>query len=58
MGADQWTKIVRLPFKVTISIKLERLRERRLTEANKSRFELDHKILLALGGSPDDPSNL
>jgi len=34
------------------------LRERGLTEADKSRFELDHIIPLVLGGSLDDPRNL
>ena len=50
-----WTKTVRLPSAVTNAIKLAKLHERGLTEADKSRFELDHKILLAIGGSPDDP---
>ncbi len=53
-----WTKTVRPPFEVTNAIKLAKLRERGLTAADKSRFELDHVIPLALGGSPDDPRNL
>ena len=53
-----WTKSVRPPFAVTNAIKLAKLRERGLTEADKSRFELDHVIPLALGGAPDDPRNL
>ena len=53
-----WTKTVRPPFEVTNAIKLAMLRERGLTAADKSRFELDHVIPLALGGSPDDPRNL
>ena len=53
-----WTKTVRPPFAVTNAIKLAKLRERGLTEADKSRFELDHVIPLALGGAPDDPRNL
>jgi hypothetical protein len=53
-----WTKSVRPPFEVTNAIKLKKLRERGLTEADKSRFELDHIIPLALGGSPDDTRNL
>jgi hypothetical protein len=53
-----WTKSVRPPFEVTNAIKLKKLRERGLTEADKSRFELDHVIPLALGGSPDDLRNL
>ncbi|MGA9600836.1 MAG: hypothetical protein WBS22_11410 [Methylocystis sp.] len=53
-----WTKTVRPPFEVTNAIKLNKLRERGLTEADKSRFELDHVIPLALGGAPDDPRNL
>ena len=35
-----------------VSIKLAKLWKRGLTEAGKSRFELDHIIPLALGGSP------
>jgi hypothetical protein len=53
-----WTKTVRPPFSVSNAIKLAKLRERGLTAADKSRFELDHIIPLALGGSPDDPRNL
>jgi len=53
-----WTKTVRPPFEVTNAIKLAKLRERGLTEADKSRFELDHVIPLALGGAPDAPRNL
>ncbi len=53
-----WTKTVRPPLEVTNAIKLRKLRERGLTEADKSRFELDHVIPLALGGAPDDPRNL
>ena len=50
-----WTKTVRPPFSITNAIKLAKLRERGLTAAGKSRFELDHIIPLSLGGSPDDP---
>ena len=54
-----WTKtVVRPPFAATNAIKVAKLRERGLTEADKSRFELDHVIPLALGGAPDDPRNL
>ena len=53
-----WTKTVRPPFEITNAIKSRKLRERGLTDADKSRFELDHVIPLALGGSPDDPRNL
>ena len=53
-----WTKTVRPPFTVTNAIKVAKLRERGLTEADKSRFELDHVIPLALGGAPGDPRNL
>lgn len=53
-----WTKTVRPPFQVSNAIKLTKLRERGLTEADKSRFELDHIIPLALGGAPDDVRNL
>jgi len=54
----RWTKSIRPPFDVTNLIKLKKLRERGLTEADKSRFELDHIIPLALGGFPDDTRNL
>ena len=50
-----WTKTVRPPFEVTNAIKLAKLRERGLTATDKRRFELDHKIRLALGGAPTDP---
>ncbi len=53
-----WTKTVRPPFEITNVIKSKKLRERGLTDADKSRFELDHVIPLALGGAPDDPRNL
>ncbi len=53
-----WTKTVRPPFYVSNAIKLTKLRERGLTAADRSRFELDHIIPLALGGAPDDPRNL
>ena len=52
-----WTKTVRPRFKVTNAIKLAKLRELGLTEADRSRFELDHIIPLALGGAPDDLRN-
>lgn len=53
-----WTKTVRPPFLVTNAIKLAKLRERGLTAADRSRFELDHIIPLALSGAPADPRNL
>ena len=53
-----WTKTIRPRFKITNAIKLAKLHERGLTEADKSRFELDHRIPLALGGATDDPRNL
>jgi hypothetical protein len=53
-----WTKTVRPSYAVTNRIKLEKLRQAGLTEGDKSRFELDHLIPLALGGATDDPGNL
>jgi hypothetical protein len=53
-----WTKTVRPAWAVTNRIKLEKLRQAGLTEADKSRFELDHLIPLALGGATRDPGNL
>ena len=53
-----WTKTVRPPFAATNAIKVAKLRERGLTEADKSRFELDHVVPLALGRAPEDPRNL
>jgi hypothetical protein len=52
-----WTKTVRPPYTVSNAIKLEKLRAIGLTEADKSRFQLDHRIPLALGGAPSDPRN-
>ena len=56
--APGWTKIIRPPFKVTNATKLAKLGERGLTAADKSPFELDHIIPLALGGAPGAPRNL
>ncbi len=53
-----WTKTVRPSWSVTNRIKVTKLRERGLAEADKSRFELDHIIPLALGGATADPDNL
>jgi hypothetical protein len=53
-----WTKTVRPAWAVTNRIKLEKLRQAGLTEADKSRFELDHLIPLALGDATRDPGNL
>jgi hypothetical protein len=53
-----WTKTVRPAWAVTNKIKIEKLRQAGLTEADKSRFELDHLIPLALGGATRDPGNL
>ena len=52
-----WTKTVRPPYTVSNAIKLEKLRAIGLTEADKSRFQLDHRIPLALGGAPSEPRN-
>jgi hypothetical protein len=46
-----WTKTVRPAGSTTNRIKIEKLRQAGLTEADKSRFELDHLIPLALGGA-------
>ncbi len=53
-----WTKTVRPPYSVTNRIKSELLRRVGLTDADKSRFELDHIIPLSLGGAPSDVRNL
>jgi len=39
-------------------IKLALMREKGLRTADRSRFELDHKIPLPLGGAPQDARNL
>ncbi|WP_442756728.1 hypothetical protein ACNHKD_09120 [Methylocystis sp. JAN1] len=52
-----WTKTVRPPYAVSNAIKLAKLRAVGLTEADRTRFQLDHKIPLALGGAPSDPRN-
>lgn len=56
--AFNWTKSVRPPYALTNRIKSELLRKAGLTEADKSRFELDHVIPLSLGGAPIDLRNL
>lgn len=55
---EGWTKSVRPPYAFTNRIKLAKLRAAGLTEADKSRFELDHLIPLSLGGALADPRNL
>lgn len=52
-----WTKTIRPPYPVSDAIKVRRLRAIGLTEADKSRFQLDHRIPLSLGGAPTDPRN-
>jgi hypothetical protein len=52
-----WTKTIRPPYSVSNAIKIEKLRTMGLTEADKSRFQLDHRIPLVLGGAPADPRN-
>jgi hypothetical protein len=52
-----WTKTVRPPYPVSNAIKIEKLGAMGLTEADKSRFQLDHRIPLALGGASADPRN-
>src|ERR1700730_15946206 len=46
-----YTRTIRPPYSVTNAIKIRKLRELGLTEADKSRFELDHKIPLCLAGT-------
>ena len=53
-----WTKTVRPPARYTARIKIKLIRELELPEELLTDFELDHRIPLALGGSPDDPRNL
>lgn len=53
-----WTKTVRPPTSFSNRIKLKLIRELELPEELLTDFELDHKIPLALGGSPDDSRNL
>lgn len=53
-----WTASVRPSYGMTNRIKSELLRKAGLTDAVKSRFELDHIIPLSLGGAPADPRNL
>jgi hypothetical protein len=53
-----WTKTVRPSYSMTNRIKIEKLRQAGLTEADKSRYELDHLIPLALGGATSDLGNL
>lgn len=52
-----WTKTIRPPYGVSNAIKIEKLRAIGLTECDKSRYQLDHRIPLALGGAPADPRN-
>jgi hypothetical protein len=52
-----YSKRVRPPYSVTNAIKVRKLREIGLTEADKSRFALDHIIAIELGGAPDDLRN-
>jgi hypothetical protein len=45
-----YSKRIRPPYSVTNAIKIRKLRELGLTEADKSRFELDHRIPVCLSG--------
>ncbi len=55
---EGWTKSVRPPYSLSHGIKLEKLRAAGLTEADKTRFELDHLIPIDLGGAVYNPNNL
>jgi hypothetical protein len=48
-----YSKRVRPPYSVTNAIKVRKLREIGLTEGDRSRFELDHRVPLCLGGTSD-----
>jgi hypothetical protein len=52
-----WTRTVRPPTEYTSALKVEQLREYRLT-GSPSDFQEDHLISLELGGDPTDPHNL
>jgi hypothetical protein len=53
-----WTASIRPPVSYTNRIKKQRLHEMGLPLELIGDFQLDHKLPLSLGGSPDDPRNL
>ena len=53
-----WTASIRPPVAYTNTIKKQRLLQQDLPIELISDFQLDHKLPLSLGGSPDDPHNL
>lgn len=53
-----WTASIRPPVAYTNHIKKQRLREMGLPLELIGNFQLDHKLPLSLGGSPDDIHNL
>ncbi len=55
---EGWTKTVRPSYSISHEIKLEKLRAAGLTEADETRFELDHLIPIDLGGAVYSPNNL
>ncbi|ARN80065.1 hypothetical protein [Methylocystis bryophila] len=52
-----WAETVRPPLSVSNTIKRAKLRESGISEDDTAMFDLDYKIPLELGGSPDDPRN-
>jgi hypothetical protein len=53
-----WTASIRPPVSYTNRIKKQRLHAMGLPLELIGDFQLDHKLPLSLGGSPDDPRNL
>jgi hypothetical protein len=53
-----WTASIRPPVSYTNRIKKQRMHEMGLPLELIGDFQLDHKLPLSLGGSPDDPRNL
>lgn len=56
--APGWSRKVRPAYSVSHAIKLAKLRAAGLAPSDISRFELDHRIPISLGGAPADPRNL
>lgn len=52
-----WTKTVRPPVAYTGSLKRRMMEDFGVPPEGESEIKLDHKIPLALGGSPDSPDN-
>jgi hypothetical protein len=53
-----WTRFIRPPSAYTRRVKQDLLRELDLPHDSASRYELDHRIPLSLGGSPYERVNL